>query len=271
MTADLIKALEPLTSRVRTDATYAKAATWHGWRRQEALTPERIIEHLNGGPARGCCPIKAGESTTRVGLYDLDSHKGETPWADMTVVAETLIAALERRGMHPIPFRSSGGKGIHLFLIWDEPQDAYSVRRFMADVLTEIGYANGTSGVSKKQIEIFPKQDAVASGRFGNQFILPLAGTGLSVPLDRSRGLAPLPREAAIGMEWPSSPSVPLVERPVHAPRSGSIPHDLKMVREALFSIPNDDARGGDYDWWFKILCGVKEAGGEDAREIARE
>jgi hypothetical protein len=189
----------------------------------------------------------------------------------MVVVAATLIAALERRGMHPIPFRSSGGKGIHLFLVWDEPQDAYSVRHFMADVLTEIGYANGTSGVGQKQIEIFPKQDAVAPGRFGNQFILPLAGSGSSVPLDRSRGLAPLAREAAIGIEWLSSPSVPVAVRPVHVPRSGDKQHDLEMLREALFTIPNDYERGGDYEWWFKILCSVKEAGGEDAREIARE
>jgi hypothetical protein len=54
-------------------------------------------------------------------------------------------------------------------------------------------------------------------------------------------------------------------------PRSGDKQHDLEMLREALFAIPNDDERGGDRSWWFNILCSVKEAGGEEAREIARE
>src|SRR5574341_691468 len=57
----LIAALRPLTSRVRTDVTAAKeVGEKHSTWRRVPLTDERLAQHLNGGPARGVCPIVAG-------------------------------------------------------------------------------------------------------------------------------------------------------------------------------------------------------------------
>src|SRR5690606_40948627 len=68
--------------------------------------------------------------------------------------------------------------------LWDEQQDAYSVRATLCDILAACGFTNGTSGVAAGQVEVFPKQDAVPADGYGNMFVLPLAGK--SVALDAS-------------------------------------------------------------------------------------
>lgn len=261
MSADprLIEALEPLVRRVRTDVTAKKDATGMSWTR-EPLTEQRLAKHLNGGPARGVCPIKAGESVTLVGLLDLDSHKGESSWEQMTEAALRVVSALEARYLAPIVFRSSGGRGIHIYVVWDEPQDAYSVRCELGDAIESLGFANGTAGVSRGQIEVFPKQNQVPLDGFGNQFILPLAGN--SELLEPLLGLEPMGKEAALGMAWPSSAPVPPREAPVrHATVASSV--DATLLDRALFAITNDAAQGPDRDEWFRLMCAFKEGGGD--------
>lgn len=199
-------ALAPIISRVRTSTCCVKGP--HGIRRINApLTHDRLIRHLNGGPAHGVYPMESGSSTTRLALFDLDSHRGETPWPDMQRAALTLMQTLEVRGFRPVPFRSSGGAGIHVYVLWDAPQDARSVRFLMRAALADAGFADGPAGVAAGQIELFPKQDSVPEDGYGNMFVLPLAGA--SVPLDPFE-LDDMPREWAASMEWTSSPAVPL-------------------------------------------------------------
>ena len=264
---DLIGALDPLVRRVRTDVTCVKQGGKQAWTR-EPLTEARLAKHLNGGPARGCCPIKAGEAVTLVGLYDLDAHKGESSWPEMADAALRLIDALELLGMHPIAFRSSGGHGIHLFLLWDAPQDAFSVRQFMTSVIEPLGFKNGAAGISRGEIEIFPKQDSVPDDGFGNQFILPLAG--LSEPLEPLAGLAPMGKAAAIGMAWPSSPPVPVVERPARAVLAPATDTELAILRAALGAIPNQADDELAYDGWRNVIFGINHAtGGSDGRRLS--
>ena len=253
--------LTPLVNRVRTDVTAIKKVGGQVWTR-EPLTEARLYKHLNGGPARGVCPIKAGEATTMVGLYDLDSHKGETSWADMVKVAAGLLGSLESHGMKPIAFRSSGGRGIHVFLLWDDPQDAYSVRKFMSDAIEAMGFRNGTAGVACNEIEIFPKQDSVPVDGFGNQFILPLSG--LSEPLEPLLGLDPTGKDYALTMDWPISPPVEAVEKPMRYIEPVDVAA-LGLASKALLAIPNTFDRVA----WFNLLCGFKEATGEGGYEVA--
>lgn len=179
MTPDdpLIRALQPLVSRVRTDVTAVKKASGvQAWTR-EPLTPERIARHLNGGPARGVSFVREGSSLTMVGMLDFDSHKGEVDWAEMSRVVVRVADVLELGyGMAPILFRSSGGNGVHLYLLFDDPQDAYSVRTLLSDALIACGLKSGTRGVVHGEVEVFPRQDEVPVGGFGNQVVMPLAG-----------------------------------------------------------------------------------------------
>ena len=182
----LIAALLPLVRRVRVDVTAVKKSDGSRWTTQP-LTRERLASHLNGGPPRGVCPIKAGESVTLVGLLDFDSHGGETGWTEMSVTVGRVVDVLELvHGMSPVLFRSSGGRGVHLYLLWDQAQDAYSVRQFLKGVLESVGLKDGARGVVNGEVEVFPRQDEVGEKGYGNQFIMPLAGA--SVPLMLSEG-----------------------------------------------------------------------------------
>jgi hypothetical protein len=167
--------LRPIIDRVRTDITAKKMPNGSSvWCKSEPLTSERIQEHLNGTQLRGVCPIHEGDSNIRLALLDLDSHKGETSWDDMLQVAQNIYDDASRQGVYFEVFHSSGGKGVHLIAIWDEPQDAYSVRQLLMGILNNVGYRNGAGGVAKKEIEVFPKQDRVPERGCGNQFILPI-------------------------------------------------------------------------------------------------
>lgn len=264
---ELIAALHPIVSRVRTDVTAVKKDGRQAWTR-EPLTEQRLAKHLNGGPARGVCPIKAGESVTMVALLDLDSHKGESSWEAMAEAARVVCAELEARFLAPIPFRSSGGRGIHLYLLWDAPQDAYSVRQELTEALAAVGFSNGAGGVCARQIEVFPKQDSVPADGFGNQFVLPLAGQ--SEPLDHD--MAPAGKAAALAMDWPSSAPVPVRERPVREAVAVEASGDLARLAAALDAIPNSGEHELDYDAWRDVIFGIHHAtgGSDEGMELAR-
>jgi len=156
------------------DAITSRLCVTHCWQKfddgprhlREPLDEYKIAAHLAGLKTYGACPISPGETTCRIALLDLDSHKGETSWEDMIAVAKEIRTTVELLGLLPIPFRSSGGKGIHMYFIWEKPQDAYSVRAALTNVLEGCGYKNGTAGVKEKQIEIFPKQASVPADGF---------------------------------------------------------------------------------------------------------
>ena len=262
-TAALAAALLPLVRRVRVDVTAVKKEDGSRWTR-EPLTKERLIAHCNGGPARGVCPIKAGESVTMVALLDFDSHKGEVSWAEMSAVVARVVDVLELvHGMHPILFRSSGGRGVHVYLLWSEPQDAYSVREFLRGVLADAGFRVGTRGVVHGEVEAFPKQNSVGPDGFGNQFILPLAGKSALLRMEECSGLleeADRPLQAG---DWVCSPPVPFVPREEVTPAPTERPEGLWV--DALLAIPNglNDSASMGYDEWFRVICGIHaETGG---------
>jgi hypothetical protein len=268
----LIRALKPIYSRVRKDVTAVKYQGRQAWTR-DALNLERMLQHVTGGTARGVCPILEGECTTRLGLLDFDSHGGETPWHEMVAVADRVVDGLTAVGLQPIAFRSSGGRGIHLFVLWDEPQDAYSVRQALTDVLGGLGLKNGAKGVSRGEVEVFPKQNAVGVGEFGNQFILPLAGK--SEPLDILFGFEPMGRDGVLRMDWPVSVPVERREAPVRQVAASEGVEPLDKLRSALFSIPNDglDPATPDYFKWRDLGFALHEAtgGSQDGLELFLE
>lgn len=269
LAADLVASLAPIVRRVRTDITAVKrpGAKAYTWARDEALTRERLTAHVAGGLARGVCPIREGESTTRVAVLDFDSHKGECPWDALVEVVDRVAAVLEMDGYAPIAWRSTGGHGVHLYLLWDEPQDAYSVRQTLVTVLDACGLTNGTRGVAHGQVEVFPKQDAVEIGGCGNMFILPLAGQ--SAPLEPLLGYLPMPREDAVRVQWTVSERVPVIAHQVVAALYESEPDEIARVREALTSIPVH----ASHDEWFRVMCAVHEAtgGSQDGLDLFDE
>ncbi|WP_175982567.1 VapE domain-containing protein [Caballeronia zhejiangensis] len=266
----LVDALAPIVSRVVTSHCWIKRDGKLSHTKQP-LTTAKLLHHVNGGPAYGAAQIEPGTSTTRIALLDLDSHKGETPWHEMQSTAQNVLDALAESNLRGIPFRSSGGAGLHIYLLWNEPQDAYSVRVALRDALELCGFVDGVKGVAAGQIEVFPKQNSVPADGAGNMFVLPLAGA--SVPLDTFE-LEDMPKEYAAEMEWPVSDPVPVVEREEHvAPTVGEVPVELAQLRDALNAIPNSGDAELDYDEWRNVIFALHHAtqGSDDGLALAHE
>ena len=254
-TREKVAALMPLVDRLHRGHCWRKAPDGGMDCIKEPLDDFKIAEHVSGRKTYGVCPIIPGESTTRAALLDFDSHKGETPWPVMLEVASDVAFALQQEGYTPILFRSSGGRGVHLYLLWDSHQDAYSVREMLAEVISSLGFKSGSGGVSKAQIEIFPKQNEVDTGKFGSMWVLPYAGQ--SEPIGEFIG-------------WVDSLSVPHREQPPKAERAPCTTPALNHLREALAAIPNDDL---DYDQWRNVGFAVHEAteGSDEGLDLFHE
>lgn len=224
---------------------------------KRALTQEDIERHAAGGRGVGLCPVAPGTSTTRVALLDLDSHKGEVPWPSMIEVGTMLAETARMRGLRAMPFRSSGGKGLHLLFTWQDAQDAASVRALLTEILAARGFKNGTKGVKQYEIEIFPKQDSVPADGYGSMFVLPFAGE--SIAFDPENGW----REAA-RMRMLVSHPVPKVGRNLPTDdilgEKPEVPLDELTV--ALFKI---DPRKLDYDEWRNVVFAWHSGGGDEA------
>jgi len=267
MQTDHAQALVPLLARLRTDVRGVKRHGGKPFKEARALDAKALARHLNGGPAYGAYPIKPGESVCSVALLDLDAHRGETAWPQMTEVALTLCTALERLGLLPHPWRSSGGHGIHLLLTWAMPQDAYSVRQCLKGVLARCGFADGAGGVAQGQVEVFPKQDEVLREHFGNYFFLP--GALASEPLDEFT-FEPRGKQAIAGYVWRDSAPVPQLARPASTVRASGEDADLEEVRSALCAITNTDDRI-DYEQWFRIVAAIHACDpGPEGHELAQ-
>lgn len=261
----LIAALRPLISRVRRDVTAVKTPDRGQMWTQDPLTVTMMAKHLNGGPARGVGIIKPGESVTLVAVLDFDSHGGETPWDSMAFTAACVYDALSMAwGCEPLAFRSSGGRGVHLYLVWDEPQDARSVRRWLAGVLQGCGLKPGTKGVQAGEVEVFPRQDSVPEGGYGNQIILPLAGAGERLTLcDLSDTLALAGKTLDAG-DWLPSPPVPVLAAPEPRPVA-SAPVPDGPWRQALEAIAAA-GQAVSYEQWRDLMFAVHhETQGSDA------
>lgn len=247
MSNEIALALQPLTSRVRTDVTATKNKEGVSIWTDQSLTHNRLVSHIENKKARGVCPIREGQTTTAVALLDLDSHQGETSWLTMlTVAREIQTHAQDFYGLQAVPFSSSGGRGIHLYFLFDQQQDAYSVRETLKTCLGDLGYKNGTAGVAAKQIEVFPKQDAVPTGGYGNQFILPMFNK--STPLDLA-GMRELPKDAVLKSDWwKMSRAVDPVAKPERAPKQMPTGDLAKWVPYVMAIDPDCS-----YEEWLRV------------------
>ena len=262
------EALRPLLDRVWRNRTAIKTASGVRWT-DEPLTDESLAKHLNGGPLRGVALIKPGESEAYAGVLDFDSHKGETPWQDMISAVRRVDFSLGARGYRTVAFRSSGGAGVHLYVLWEHKQDAAAIRALLREVLSECGFRDGAGGVAQGQVEVFPKQNSVPVGGTGNMIFLPNGAKSellLSdfdyVPAGKDGILTLLAWE-----EHLAAGILPVV-REVEQEVAQAAPADsIEKVRAALLRIPNSALfdHEPDYEEWFRLACATHEAtGGSD-------
>lgn len=143
--------------------------------RQE-LTVDDVAEHLAGMASYGVYVIDPEDQTVRYVVWDLDVMDEEA--ASFLCESVQALVAEVRGPVGREPFWSlmrefSGNKGTHVWLFLDRPVPARDVRVWVEEnwkpVWTEQATANGWP----LDVEVFPKQDTVPEGGFGNLVKLP--------------------------------------------------------------------------------------------------
>lgn len=222
----------------------------------EKLTQLAIERHLESSSPIGQYIVSCDK--TQVAVFDLDSHDGLTPWPEMVAVALSIIAAASVMGLRVHAFRSGGGNGIHLWFLWERPQNARYVRHLLRNLLASVGLRDGTGGVAKHEVEIFPKQDRVERAKLGNLIALP--GARASCLLD-NESLEPIEWNVIDIPEVMQRFSTPVPELSEEEERPAAfvrLEGDEDEVASALKHIPAED-----YHIWFKVMCALKHAFGD--------
>jgi superfamily II DNA or RNA helicase/very-short-patch-repair endonuclease len=241
-------------------------------RRFLPLTDEVIRWHLSGSDAggeafvAGVYPLLPDE-TCRFLAIDFD----KSGWR------EDAAACLESCRRLEVPAaleRSRSGLGAHLWLFFEEPIPAALARRLGSHVLTETMERRPELGLDSYD-RLFPSQDTLPQGGFGNLIALPLQRAarekGNSVFLDADfepwpdqwaflAGVERLDRERiertvemaerrgrVLGVRLPPQEdderepwSLPPSRRPAMVPVAGALPHAIELVLGNQIYIPKD-------------------------------
>jgi hypothetical protein len=118
----------------------------------------------------------AGEIT--LGIYAINPKTQRVKWmaidADYKSALEDLLKLqyqLAQDGVHAALEQSR--RGGHLWILFEHPVLAKSARRYIRHLATRLSVQVKGSGLAEG-IEIFPKQDALDNGQFGNAIRAPL-------------------------------------------------------------------------------------------------
>jgi hypothetical protein len=130
-----------------------------------ALGQSELLAHLQGRRVIGVYPL-LGDDTCWLLAMDLD---GDAWRSD----AMALRAACSELGVPPAVERSRSGEGAHLWFFFSEPVPAALARRFGLMVLTDAMARSATLGMASYD-RLFPSQDTLPRGGFGNLIALPL-------------------------------------------------------------------------------------------------
>ena len=138
------------------------------------LDDEAVRQHLCGIDARGrdftlgCYPLLP-DDTVRFAAIDLDKASWRSDSSSICDVLRELELPVARE-------RSRSGNGAHLWFFFEEPQPARFVRDVLTYALTLTMERNPEVGLGSYD-RIFPNQDRLPKGGFGNLIALPLQGT----------------------------------------------------------------------------------------------
>lgn len=143
------------------------------------LTADDVAEHLSGMASYGSYVIDPANQCVTYVCWDLDIMDEEA--ADMLCsLVEQMVRSPDILPPRPGAWDNctlrefSGNKGTHVWLFFDAPVHAEKVRRWVAadfmPAWVEVANEKGWPAA----LEVFPKQDTVPEGGFGNLVKLPL-------------------------------------------------------------------------------------------------
>lgn len=161
---------------------------------RRSLTDDDIEEHLAGLWSIGTYVVDPNGHTVSSVVFDLDTHDESTTDTLCELVTRLVSLcqsheSIEQRGLPMLLKEFSGNKGTHVWLFLSEPVPAVRVRRWIAKDFLPL-WVSETGGAT---LEVFPKQDEVTEGGYGNLVKLPLgvhAVSGARSEIIRTQGWA---------------------------------------------------------------------------------
>ena len=252
--------LDYLASFHVTKCTWVPGSGSPKLRRDVYLRECDVVDHIDQPSKRvGLAFIEPGTSTCRTALFDLDDHRKKLSIEEVIAKGLQLSEQARLHGLKAWLNTSSGGRGVHVRFFWSEQQDAYSVRQLLASIAEKCGLKNGTGGLEKGEVEIFPKQDSVPADGFGNMAWLPFNSESQLV--DEKGRIQSI--TAVIGTKLPMSDPVPVQEKPVstkreHAPIVNE--PELQRIQSALDAIPNETDGLLEYHDWLRVIYALHYA-----------
>ncbi|MDS9467972.1 VapE family protein [Paracoccus sp. MBLB3053] len=138
------------------------------------ITADLITDHCNGGVPLGMFSQTQGSAYSPALVFDIDDKAGEN-WPQVQDAARALVAVLTGYGLSCMVFRSGGGHGIHIWVLWDEKiPSTQTLCQFGQYVVEDAGLKVGNRGIAAGHVEVLPKQHFVAPGTVGTALSLPL-------------------------------------------------------------------------------------------------
>ena len=129
------------------------------------LDDRQLLAHLQGRQVIGIYPLLRDDCCW---LLAIDLDRGS--WrADAQALARTCRSL----GLHPAIERSRSGNGAHIWFFFTDPVPASEARRLGFTILTATMAEGAALGVDSYD-RLFPSQDVLPSGGFGNLIALPL-------------------------------------------------------------------------------------------------
>lgn len=131
----------------------------------QPVTDRVVFDHLQGRHVIGIYPLLDDETCWLLAV-DFDKSEWES---DVRAFRETC----ERFGLHAAVERSRSGNGAHVWFFFSEPVPAADARRLGSYLLTETMTRRHQLPLSSYD-RVFPNQDTMPRGGFGNLIALPL-------------------------------------------------------------------------------------------------
>lgn len=162
------------------DGTYAPV--------RAELTPDEVQEHLAGFQTLGTYVLNV-DNTVKYAVFDLDTYDEDAKsWLISSLTNSVLeLAGGDIGSLKSLLLENSGGKGHHAWLFFDQPVPAVNVRAWANGPFIENWKLRADEALDKETgwptawpLEVFPKQDQLIEGGFGNLVKLPLGKHAVS-------------------------------------------------------------------------------------------
>lgn len=227
---------------------------------------KEISQHLSSGPYLGVYFLNSNSTRSYLAAIDFDDKEAVVGQEKMKKLVGDIYDHLTSEKFSPIIERSGSGSGYHIWLLFQEEQEAGQIRTFLTSVIEKFGYKEGAGSVARMQLELFPRQAHLAEGEVGNLIALPfnrksaiLSRKFEDVPESSLSYIHRKFSRSLVGKDFLDINKAKTEKSKQRKEKESESAPTIEEVRQCLSIIPNDDV---EYDEWLSLLYATHNATG---------